>query len=245
MRFPRYFIYCGLVLLCLAPACWAAQTIYQSPVPPGGNPAAVGAPRDDWWATVQSKFDRYGGKHFDIVFDGDSITNRWETTGHDVWARHFAGRAADFGIEGDRVENVIWRLSKGELDGVDPKVIVLMIGTNNISRGDSAENIVEGIRFLIAQYLQAAPNAHLILMGVFPRAQTPADPKRQEVNAINEKLSTFGSDRVTYVDIGPKLMQADGTITTEEARDFLHPEASGYQFWFEAIDPLISQYVTN
>ena len=124
------------------------------------------SPRDDWFATVQGKFDRYSGKPFSIVFDGDSITNRWETTGKNQWSAQFAKRAADFGIEGDRTENVLWRLSKGQVDGMDPKVVVLMIGTNNIGR-DSADQIAEGISKIVDEYLVRCPHAHVILMAVF------------------------------------------------------------------------------
>jgi len=99
----RQHLFISIVLIFLR-ASFAAEAIYH---PAGRNSASIAAPRDDWYADVQRKFDRYSGKHFDIVFDGDSIMNRWEITGREIWSKHYAGEAADFGIEGDRVENVL------------------------------------------------------------------------------------------------------------------------------------------
>lgn len=137
----------GCVLAMTMPL--VGQAVYQPPVPAPKNPAAAAWPRDDWYIAVQQKFDRYKGKLPTIVFDGDSITNRWETTGRETWPR-FAGQAADFGIEGDRTENLLWRLGKGQVDGMDPKLIVLLIGTNNVGR-DSPEEIAGGIRSVVAE----------------------------------------------------------------------------------------------
>jgi len=224
-------------------SAFPAETIYQSPVPPGGNPAAVAAPRDDWYQAIQQKFTRFGNKHWDIIFDGDSITNRWENTGKSVWDRNYAANSADFGIEGDRVENVLWRLSKGQVDGIDPKVVVLMIGTNNSGR-DSADQIAAGIKVLVPEYEKRCPNAHIILMGIFPRGQDANDGGRQKVTAVNSQISSLDDrDRVTYVDIGPKLIESDGTISSSMMPDFLHPAAQGYQIWSDAIQPIIDKYL--
>jgi lysophospholipase L1-like esterase len=230
-----------LILFTASPWIFAAETIYR---PSGAtNTAAAAAPRDDWYADVQHKFDRYGGRHFDIVFDGDSIMNRWETTGQSVWTQHYQGIAADFGIEGDRVENVLWRLSKGQLDGVDPKIVVLMIGTNNSGRNTAAE-ISEGIRQLVSEYEQRCPHAHIILLGIFPRGETANDAGRQKVTAVNEIIKHLNDDqRVTYLDIGPQLMEPDGTISRDMMPDFVHPTLKGYEFWQAAIQPIINKYV--
>jgi lysophospholipase L1-like esterase len=217
-----------------------AQTIYRPPVPPPENPAAVAWPRDDWYIAVQQKFDRYGGKHADIVFDGDSITNRWEITGKDMWAR-YADRAADFGIEGDRTENLLWRLSKGQMDGVGPKVVVLMIGTNNTGR-DSAVQIAEGVKAIVADYEKRCPEAHVILMAIFPRGRTPNDPARLKVATINKQIAALADTNISFVDIGPKLLEADGTISSEMMPDFVHPTARGYAIWADAIGALVDKY---
>ena len=219
----------------------AAEVVYAPPSPPPANPCVYASPRDDWFRDVQAKFDKYGNKHADIVFDGDSITNRWEGTGQKVWASHFAGRAADFGIEGDRTENVLWRLGKGQVDGVTPKVVVLMIGTNNSGR-DSAENIAGGVKAIVAEYEKRCPEAHIILMAIFPRGHTPQDGGRIKVEAVNEIIKSLASARVSYVDIGPKLLQPDGTLLPTTAPDFVHPTEPGYVIWADAIQPIIDRY---
>ena len=217
------------------------QTVYQPPVPAPENPAAVAWPRDDWYIAVQQKFDRYKGKSPKIVFDGDSITNRWETTGRDTWAR-FEGQAADFGIEGDRTENLLWRLSKGQVDGMDPKLVVLMIGTNNVGR-DSPENIAEGIRSVVSEYEKRCPHAHIALMAVFPRGRTPSDPSRVKVEAVNHLVSALDDGRrVSFVDIGSSLIEPDGSISAETMPDYLHPAADGYVIWAEALKTLVEKY---
>ncbi|MGN6625758.1 MAG: GDSL-type esterase/lipase family protein [Tepidisphaeraceae bacterium] len=240
MAFRKSLTVCFLASI--VTGAYAAERVYTPAVKPGENPAAVASPRDDWYRGVQAKFDKYGNKPADIVFDGDSITNRWETTGKAVWAEQFAKRAADFGIEGDRVENVLWRLSKGQVDGINPKVVVLMIGTNNTGR-DSAEQIAEGIKKTVDEYLNRCPRAHLILMSVFPRAFKPNDPARLKVVAINKSLAAIRNDRVDLVDIGPKLTQPDGVISPQMMPDAVHPTAAGYKIWADALAPYLEKYL--
>jgi lysophospholipase L1-like esterase len=229
-------------MLAIAGSLLAAETIYQDPVPAGANRAAVAVPRNDWYRDVQNKFDKYSGKPADIVFEGDSITNRWEGTGKAVWKEHFEGRAADFGIEGDRVENALWRLSKGQVDDINPKVVVIMLGTNN-TYFNSAEQIAEGLKLLVAEYQKRCPQAHIILMGVFPRGKDANDGGRKKVAEINKIISRYADgDKVSFVDISDKMIQPDGTISTDMMPDFVHPTAKGYEIWGDAILPIINKY---
>jgi lysophospholipase L1-like esterase len=207
------------------------------------NPCAIPTLRTNRLEDTHRKFERYSGKHFDIVFDGDSIMNRWETTGKEIWNQRYAGTSADFGIEGDRVENVLWRLQQGQVNKVDPKVVVLMIGTNNSGR-NSADQIAGGIKVLVAEYEKLCPNAHIILMGIFPRGEKSADAGRRKVAAVNREIKALGAEeRVTYIDIGLQLVESDGTISRDMMPDFLHPTAKGYKIWAAAIQPVIDQYV--
>jgi lysophospholipase L1-like esterase len=238
----RSFILLGCVLAIAMSAL--GQVVYQPPMPAPKNPAALAWPRDDWYISVQQKFDRYRGKSPEIIFDGDSITNRWETTGKDTWVR-FAGQAADFGIEGDRTENLLWRLSKGQVDGMDPKLVVLMIGTNNVGR-DSAENIAEGIRSIVAEYEKRCPHAHIALMAIFPRGRMPSEASRIKVEAVNRLIASLDDGRrVSFVDIGPSLIEADGSISADSMPDYLHPTAKGYVIWAEALKSLLDKYVST
>jgi lysophospholipase L1-like esterase len=237
-----------LLALLLASGCASvpsgiAQTVYQPLMLPPANPAAFPAPRDDWYITVQEKFNRFSGKPADIVFDGDSITNRWETTGKATWSARYADRAADFGIEGDRIENLLWRLSKGQVTGINPKVVVLMIGTNNVGR-NTPDQIAGGIKAAVAGYETLCPNAHIILMAVFPRGKTANDGNRLKLAAVNTQIAALDDgQRVSFVDIGSKLTEKDGEIIPEMMPDALHPTAQGYVIWADAIQPLIDKYV--
>jgi len=208
------------------------------------NSAAIPTLRDGRHDDMQNKLERFGGKHFDIVFDGDSIMNRWETTGKEIWNQRYKGITADFGIEGDRVENVLWRLEKGQVDGIDPKVVMLMIGTNNSGR-NSATEIAGGIQILVAEYEKRCPHAHIILMGIFPRGEKPTDGGRRKVAAVNAIIKSLDDEkRVTFIDISEKLLMADGTISREMMPDFVHPTAKGYQIWADAMQPVINQFLT-
>lgn len=237
----RFFSAASLAVV--ATTGFGAERVYTPTAPAGSNLAAIASPRDDWFAGVQAKFDKYGDKPADIVFDGDSITNRWESTGRAEWNAHYAGHAADFGIEGDRTENVLWRLSKGQVDGVNPRVVVLMIGTNNTGR-DSVENLAAGVNACAAEYLKRCPQAHLILMAIFPRSAKPNDPARIKVKKVNEIISHVQDpQRETFIDIGPQLEQPDGTILPTIMPDFVHPNAPGYRIWATAIRPTIDKYL--
>jgi len=180
---------------------FAVETNSPPSAPAFTNTAVIPTLRTNRQEDMQRKLDRFAGKHAEIIFDGDSIMNRWETTGKAIWSQRYAGIAADFGIEGDHVENVLWRLDKGQVDGIDPKVVVLMIGTNNSGR-NSADEIAEGIKALVAEYEKRCPNAHIILMGIFPRGEKPGDGGRRKVAAVNSRIKTLNDgQRITFIDI--------------------------------------------
>lgn len=231
-------------LLC-SPQIGAADTVVFPipPLPADTNPAVFPAPRNEWFLRFQSNLDQTKGKSYDLLFDGDSITDFWQTRGKAAWDQHYGKlKAVDFGISGDRTENLLWRLQQGQVSGMDPKLIVLMIGTNNIAR-DSADQIAAGIKAIVGEYLQRCPHSHLLLLGIFPRSPRAKDPVRAKVIAINSEVSALDDGkRVTYLDIGSKFLQPDGTLTSEIMRDFLHPTDKGYEIWADAIQPVVDKY---
>src|SRR6476660_8401885 len=117
----------------------------------------------------------------DIYFEGDSITRRWGATDYPEflsnWKQNFFGwNAADFGWGADKIENILWRLNNGELDGVNPKVIVLLAGTNNVgntlrSGPDDAKvaDITRGLQAILDTMRTKAPDATVIATAIFPR----------------------------------------------------------------------------
>ncbi|MCE9588166.1 MAG: GDSL family lipase [Verrucomicrobia bacterium] len=178
-----------------------------------------------------------------MVFDGDSITDGWQSKGRLVWQERYAKLGAfDFGISGDRTEHLLWRLSQGQMNGIHPRLILLMIGTNNLSK-NSNEQIAEGIKAIINQYRSLCPDAVIIVQGIFPRTQSATNPIRERIKEINRIVAGYADGkRLLFLDFGDKFLEPDGTMSPEIMPDFLHPSAKGYQIWADAIQPVIDQY---
>lgn len=179
-----------------------------------------------------------------LVFLGDSITAGWGSQ-KAIWDTAFgAYKPANFGIGGDRTQHVLWRITNGELDGIKPKAVVLMIGTNN-SGGDTAEGIANGITAIVDTIRAKQPKAKILLLAVFPRGDKPtgklgaANEKLKQVNAIIAKLDD--GKNIHFLDIGSKFPQPEGALTKEVMPDFLHLSAAGYQIWADAISPKLAE----
>src|SRR5207237_1337936 len=154
-----------------------------------------------------------------------------------VWQRFYAPRnPANFGIGGDRTQHVLWRIENGEVEGIKPKVAVLMIGTNN-SRDNTADEIADGIKAIVRRLQEKLPDTKILLLAVFPRGEKPG-ATRDKLNEVNEKIASLGDGtRVTYLDIGKHFLNEDGTISKEIMPDFLHLSPKGYRIWADAIEP--------
>jgi len=189
----------------------------------------------------------------EIVMIGDSITHFWggEPTepkggrGADSWKDLFGERKVlNIGFGWDRTQNVLYRIQDGELDGLKPKLVVIHIGTNNLSTSKNAPTntpaqVAEGIDAIIASVKKKCPDAKIVLMGVFPRGETADNPFRGKIAEINTILAkTYASQPgVTYLDITGKFLNEDGSMSKEVMGDFLHPSAKGYAIWAEALKP--------
>jgi lysophospholipase L1-like esterase len=192
----------------------------------------------------------------DIVMVGDSITHFWggepggdgvrgRDTAPEVWDRAFAGRrVVNLGYGWDRTENVLWRLRNGELEGVSPKVVVVMIGTNNVTL-NTPDEIAAGVTAIVDEIHQRSRASRILLLGIFPRGAKP-DANRATIDAVNQRLAKLhGRDGVvTYLDIGQKFLGADGSISKDVMYDFLHPSAKGYEIWVEAMMPTLTRLLT-
>jgi lysophospholipase L1-like esterase len=192
----------------------------------------------------------------EIVLIGDSITHFWggepdgegiagRRTAPEVWDRAFAGRSVvNLGYGWDRTENVLWRLQNGEFEGVSPKVVVIMIGTNNVTL-NTPDEIAAGVTAIVDQVHQRSGTSRILLLGIFPRGATP-DKNRATIATLNERLAKL-HDRwglVTYLDIGDKFLEADKSISKDVMYDFLHPSAKGYEIWREAMAPVLTRLLT-
>ena len=191
----------------------------------------------------------------EVVLIGDSITHFWGgepdggkigNRGTESWQELFGNRPAlNLGFGWDRTQNVLKRIELGELDGIDPKAVVIHIGTNNTAktvnaRDNTPEEIAEAIGLIIDRVQAKCPHAKVILMAIFPRGEKPTDPKRGLLAEINRHLEPLGKKPgVTYLDITKNWLQPDGTISRETMPDFLHPNQKGYKIWAEALKPAL------
>ncbi|MGC2657620.1 MAG: GDSL-type esterase/lipase family protein [Bryobacteraceae bacterium] len=190
----------------------------------------------------------------DVYFEGDSITRRWDATDYPNllanWKQNFSGwNAADFGWGADQTQNILWRLDNGELDGVNPKVVVLLAGTNNVGNrsmpGDDAakiEGITQGLQAIVHTIQSKAPTATILLMGIFPRNDNMA--LIPIIDGINSNLSKLADGRrVRYLNINDKLADSQGKLFEGmmSAADKLHPSEKGYQVWADALKPRLTE----
>jgi len=177
-----------------------------------------------------------------VVFIGDSITDGWRGGGSGTWQKAFGEKynALNLGIGGDRTEHVLWRIAHGELDGIAPKVVIMMIGTNNC--GSPAVDMIAGVTADVAAVHARLPSTKILLLGIFPRATNPQDGARVKINQVNEVLSKLdGKDNVKYLDIGRRFLEADGALPPSIMPDALHPNEKGYAIWAEAIAPTLEE----
>jgi lysophospholipase L1-like esterase len=204
----------------------------------------------DWWLPrheqkLQEKRQLLAaGTPPQIVFIGDSITQGWEKEGREVWQRHFAplhGLALGFG--GDRTENALWRLQHGEIDGLAPRAVVLMIGTNNTGhRAENPETTAAGIKRLLDEIRQRLPKAQILLLAIFPRGEKPDDFLRGINRRVNQLIQSHADGRqVHFLDIGAAMLQPDGTLSKDVMPDLLHPNERGYEIWQRAMAPTLQK----
>jgi beta-glucosidase len=239
-----------------AGAGFAQGTVPQTvPAPPLAiTPAVDDAPTKahsyDWMARHQGVLDRIRKGPVDLLLVGDSITHGWggepadpgpPNGQKDLWDRYFAPRdAVNEGFGWDRTEHVLWRFQNGELDNIHPKVAVVMIGTNNMWR-DSPDDIATGITEIVREIHKKSRRTKILLLGIFPRGHDANTPDRQKITAVNAKIAGLAKERyVTYLDLGDKFLESDGTIAPETMRDFLHPTHHGYEIWAAAMEPILS-----
>ena len=178
----------------------------------------------------------------DLAFLGDSITQGWE--GQPAWEKHFAPlKAANFGFSGDRTEHVLWRLAHGELVGLTPKVIVIMIGTNNIGHGSSnPAETAAGVKAIVNTLRAKIPSAKILLLGIFPRDEKPDGPMRKQVAEATSLFKNVANGKtIHFMDIAKSFLEPDGTVRPEIMPDFLHLSEQGYNRWAEAIAPKVAE----
>ncbi|MEY3395780.1 MAG: hypothetical protein RL346_2017 [Verrucomicrobiota bacterium] len=206
------------------------------------KPVALNPAATKWLERHTEKIAEINSRDkIDLVFIGDSITSGWEQEGKEVWDKYYSKRhALNLGFGGDKTEQVIWRLQNGEGVGYQAKLAVIMIGTNNGYRKDSPTDVAAGIKGILDQWHALQPQCKVLLLGIFPRGATSADPRRQLNEKVNALISQYADNqRVFYMDIGSAFLAEDGTLAREVMPDLLHVHDKGYGIWAQAIEPSI------
>ncbi len=227
---------------------WANRLLHHTPPAVPADQPRMRADRTSHIAHQQLLTKAKSGG-IDVCFLGDSITRRWgaldypEFLAH--WQKSFHGwNAGNFGWGGDRTENILWRLENGELDGVSPKVIVILAGTNNVGKepGDDARvaDVTRGLSAIVDSCRRKAPAATVVLTAIFPRNDNPAvTPTIARINANLAKLAD--GKTVRFLDVNPKLADAEGTLFEGMMVDGLHPSLNGYEVWAEGLKPILTE----
>ena len=192
-----------------------------------------------WKALHEQDLARVKEGPVDLLFLGDSITQGWGE--NETWKKLYAPRRpANFGIGGDTTQNVLWRITEGQaLEGIEPKAIVLMIGTNNFGlENDQPADVVRGVAAIVKTLREKEPQAKLLLVGLFPRDEMPDTDFRQRIAATNQQLAQLAEkQQIEYLDVGGKFLAADGKLPREIMPDFLHLSPRGYEIWGAAMEP--------
>jgi cephalosporin-C deacetylase-like acetyl esterase/lysophospholipase L1-like esterase len=190
----------------------------------------------------------------DAYFVGDSITRRWGTSDEQWkellanWNANFKGwNAANFGWGADRTQNMLWRLQNGELDGVNPKIVVVMAGTNNVGNatpiGDAdprAADVTAGVAALVREIRKRAPRAVVVITGITPRNDNLE--VMRIIHAANRQIAKLADGKsIRYININEKLAYPDGQLRDGMAYDGLHLTPAAYQHWADALKPIFTE----
>lgn len=202
----------------------------------------------DWAKRHAAVSDLVRERQAKLVFIGDSITQMFGGPPHDrgqpgkdVWEKFYGHRnAANLGFGYDYLENTLWRLQHGELTGAKAAAVVIHIGTNNMGK-NTPEEIALGVKAICDEVHKQQPQAKILLLAILPRGAKP-DATREKLNATNQLLAKFdGQHGVTFLDVGARFLQPDGSLPRELMGDYLHPTVKGYEIWAEAMEPTLKR----
>jgi beta-glucosidase len=214
--------------------------------------ACTPAARDGWWPGYYKNMLKREPKNMKVMFLGDSITMMWRSQsglegGTPVWDKYYKDiPAGNYGISGDKTENVLWRITEGKnLEGTNPELIVLLIGINNLLQKDTPEDTAAGVTAVVTALQKKLPKAKILLLGVFPCWNPPTHPMRGKVKKLNSLISGLADgERITFFDFGNVFLEKDGTISKEILRDHLHLSEKGYKRWAEAMNPTLDKLLS-
>jgi len=201
----------------------------------------VARTNSDWMKQHEAMNQQAKQGHIDLIYVGDSIVEHFNNQGKEVWNHYYAGRnVLNLGIGGDRTEHVLWRLDHGNINGIAPKLAIVMIGQNNGGH-NTGEEIGEGVTAVVQRLRAKLPATRILLLGIFQRREKPT-PEREVLARANEIASKLADGKnVFYMDINYLFVQPDGSIPKSLMYDFEHPTPLGHRVWAEAIEPKVAE----
>jgi len=202
------------------------------------------AHRHSWWTLRNDEVnERVKQGNVDLLMIGDSITHGWEGGGKKFWDKYYEPRnAVNMGFSGDRTQNVLWRLEHGHLEGISPKLAVLMIGTNNSNGEDNtAEEIADGIVAICKKLRAKCPKMKILILAIFPRGPEPSEQREKNAKASLLASKIADDKMIHYLDINDKFLTKDGFLSKKIMPDYLHPNEAGYKIWAESIEPKVAE----
>jgi len=212
---------------------------------PGGkvNTAVVPVPGGgDTWRTRHEAINaRAKEGHVDLIYIGDSIVRSWMWDGTPVWDHYYAKRnGMILGMTGDRTEQVLWRLQNGNIDGISPKLAIVMIGQNN-GPFNTGEEIGAGVTAIVQTLRKKLPETKILVLAIFPRGEKPT-AERAVLAKANEVASKLADGKyVFYMDVNYLFLRPDGSIPASLMPDFEHPNEEGHRVWAAAIEPKVAE----
>ncbi len=248
---PIAFVIAAFLLSAMAPAVVAQQSTSSADAPQAVSAAVepqpvsvIPVPQPNFWMQRHESFNnRVKQGEVDLLIIGDSITHGWEGAGREVWNKYYKSRqAVNLGISGDQTQHVLWRLENGNIDGISPKLAMLMIGTNNANAGQKPEDIAAGVKAIVEKLRDKLPQTKVLVLGIFPRGADDQDPIRRRNVKANEIIARLADDKmVFYLDIGDKFLEPDRKLSKTIMPDLLHLSPKGYAIWAEAVEPTIAK----
>ena len=240
----RILILVLLVFSVTVPVVWAQQAAAEFPAT---QPKAQDADwTKDWWAKrhEEKKKEAKKADRIDLLMIGDSITHSWEGPGKAVFDEYYGARhALNLGFSGDRTEHVLWRLADGAVEGLSPKLAVVMIGTNNTGhRKDPPEQTAAGVKMILGDLRKRMPEMKILLLAIFPRDPKPDGELRKINDGINAIIKGYADGKhIFFLDINHVFLEEDGTLPESIMPDALHPNEEGYKRWAEGMEPTIKK----
>lgn len=195
-----------------------------------------------WLETHEGMRTRAWKEKPEIGYWGDSITAGWVGAGKSVWDREFSSlKIQNFGIGGDTVDTVLWRIRDAKVgEKFSPKLVVLMIGINNLFRIHSPVDIADGMAVLLKEFRTRLPKSRILLFGVLPARYKATEGLRKRIAELNRRYKKLADGKtVIFTEVGRSIIEPDGSISQKTSGDGTHLLEEGYERLVRAVGPKI------